>query len=198
MKTPEQKSAKTRKQKNKGRFKGFPFSCFRERRGFSLIESLVALTVLVASITGVLAVASRGLALTGVSRDKVVAFYLAQEPVEYIRSVRDSNKLYNLKQIAEGGSTIDWLDGLGACKLNFCQFDAASLTLSTCSSSDCDYLRFDGDFYGHGTGNETNFRRKVKIEEINPGVEAKIISTVSWSHGLVSQDFTIVEHIFNW
>jgi prepilin-type N-terminal cleavage/methylation domain-containing protein len=45
MKTPEQKSAKTRKQKNKGRFKVSPFSCFRERRGFSLIEMLTVIAI---------------------------------------------------------------------------------------------------------------------------------------------------------
>jgi prepilin-type N-terminal cleavage/methylation domain-containing protein len=51
MKALKHKNTKTRKQKNKGRFKGFPFSCFRERRGFTVVEMLVSITVFTVIMT---------------------------------------------------------------------------------------------------------------------------------------------------
>lgn len=76
-------------------------------RGFTLIETLVAISILVLALTGPLTIISQALRSAYYSRDQIVAFYLAQEAVEYIRNVRDENSL-------KTGATVDsWLNGIG-------------------------------------------------------------------------------------
>ena len=53
--------------------------------GFTLIESLVAISILLLSISAPLTIASKGLASSFFARDQITAFYLAQDAVEYIR-----------------------------------------------------------------------------------------------------------------
>src|SRR3990167_9485995 len=71
------------------------------KRGFSLIETLVAVLLLATAITGPLTIASKSFLVATVAKDQVTAFYLAQDAVEYVRFARDSNKL----------SGSDWLSG---------------------------------------------------------------------------------------
>src|SRR3989344_5315664 len=81
--------------------------------GFTLIETLVAVTVLVAAIAGPLTIASRGLASANLARDQLIANFLAQEAIEFVRNTRDENVLR--------GS--DWLAGLGSCSAQGCEID---------------------------------------------------------------------------
>lgn len=80
-----------------------------KERGFTLIESLVALTLLVTAITGPLVVASRALNDANFTKDQIVAYHLAQEGIETVRAVRDRNSL----------SSAPWLRGLDdtSCKV---------------------------------------------------------------------------------
>ncbi len=91
--------------------------------GFTIIESLVAVMILVMSVTGPLALAARGLSFSTYAREEITAFYLASEGMETIRNIRDSNLLS-----PESGK--DWLGrdmggngGLGRCKNNPCYLD---------------------------------------------------------------------------
>lgn len=72
--------------------------------GFTILETLVAITIILIAITGPLDIIAHSLKASYYSRDEVTAFYLAQEAIEYARNQRDNNEL-NLN------STIDqWLD----------------------------------------------------------------------------------------
>ena len=60
------------------------------RRGFTLIEAMVAISIFTVSILGLMSVLSRGLSDTGYAKRKVIASYLAQEGIEYMRNLRDT------------------------------------------------------------------------------------------------------------
>lgn len=78
-------------------------------RGFSLVEAIISLSILV---VGVLGVASLGIALVSqarLSNSQAVATQLAREGVEVVRSIRDGNWL-----AAEDGSVVEFNDGLSA------------------------------------------------------------------------------------
>ena len=59
------------------------------RGGFTIVETLVALSIFSISITAMIVVSGQGISNTGTASNKIVADYLAQEGVEIIRNIRD-------------------------------------------------------------------------------------------------------------
>src|SRR3989344_5745503 len=62
-------------------------------RGFTLIETLVAVTLLSVAITAPMSLTTRSLAAAYYARDQITAFHLAQEAIESVRHARDHNIL---------------------------------------------------------------------------------------------------------
>ncbi len=76
------------KQKNKA------YPAKRKRcGGFTLVETLVALSIFSVSILGLMSVLGAGLADTSYAKQKIAGTYLAQEGVEYLRNMRDTDVL---------------------------------------------------------------------------------------------------------
>ena len=59
--------------------------------GFTLVETLVAIAVLMVAIAGPLSIANKALTSALYSRDQSIASNLAQESMEIIKNVRDNN-----------------------------------------------------------------------------------------------------------
>lgn len=78
------------------------------QKGFTLVETLVAIMVLTLSIVGPFQIVQGVLQSAYSARDQLIAAGLAQEGIEYVRLIRDSNYLYN----ARNGPSVTWLNGL--------------------------------------------------------------------------------------
>lgn len=63
----------------------------KEREGFTIVETLVAITILMIAIVGPMTIAQRGLMASIYARDQVTASYLAQDAMEYMINFRDQN-----------------------------------------------------------------------------------------------------------
>ncbi|PJE74182.1 MAG: hypothetical protein COV01_01630 [Candidatus Taylorbacteria bacterium CG10_big_fil_rev_8_21_14_0_10_41_48] len=173
----------------------------RVARGFTLVEAMVAISILSLSITGPMIIAQKGIGSAIYARDQITAFYLAQEAVEYIRNVRDSNRI----------NQASWLSYLPTCLAGgTCQIDARytdytnESAISACLSGTCPVLSFDTsqNFYGYGSGGSwesTRFTRDVQVTETQANKEAVISVTVSWNTNLFAptRTFTIKEYIYN-
>ncbi|MDP2593588.1 MAG: hypothetical protein Q8P52_03005 [bacterium] len=174
------------------------------RRGFTFIETFVAITILLLLIGAPLSIAERGIITAVYSQDQVTAYYLSQEAVEFIRNLRDKN-------ILDGKS---WLSGLeGKCLASECGIDVTASDqgnekqIFKCSESgkSCN-LAFNPEtgIYGHRSVNNqdwyaSSFKRKVVVNELSIGKEAQIIVTMAWKTGtLEEKTFTITENIFSW
>ena len=163
--------------------------------GFTLVETLVAITVLTLALGGPMTLATRSIKDSLASRNKVVAFYLAHEAIEYVKNTRDSNFLERIS----GGSN-PWLQGLSVCSssVNGCRIDVVNDSVSGCGSP-CEVLRFDSisRVYSYNSGGDSIFTRKITIDDsLNGGDEAKVIVTVEWTdYGL--RNVTLTQNMFN-
>lgn len=165
------------------------------KKGFSLVEALVAIAILVVSIVGPMTIASKGMTSAVFAKDQITAFYLAQEAVEFIRNERDNNIIKGL----------GWLTGnLNICRAeNGCRIDISENVpnmdkIQGCGASTCSVLRYDvnTNFYNYRDGPDSKFTRIIKMESINPN-EEQITVTISWRTGFVEKTFTVKENIFN-
>ncbi len=164
-------------------------------RGFTLIETLVAVTILVGAVTATLAISVQGMLLSNASRERLVAAYLAEEPIEYIRSERDSNVMQGMP---------GWLDGLAPCMApQTCQIDMSTTppTVTPCSGA-CPALRFDEltGLYGYVRGTDSLYARSVSIVTPVAGNadEAEITVTMNWRGRSTPKSFVVTDTIFRW
>lgn len=153
--------------------------------GFTLVEALVAITVLTLALGGPMTLATRSIKDSLASRNKVVAFYLAHEAIEYVKNRRDSNFL--TKMATGDFPSSDWLDRIGACSsANGCKIDITGNNVSGCPPA-CPVMKFDGKNYTYNISDpDSIFTRTVKItnpDNTTPiaGDEIKVTVTVEWT-----------------
>ena len=152
-------------------------------KGFTLIEVIVSIAILLIGIVGIYNVFSRILTLTSGISNKLVSAYLAQEGIEIVRNIRDTNWI-------EG---VSWNDGLGAG-----DWEADYTTGSLDDSYDGDFLNIGSDgFYNYPSGIPTKFRRKITIEQIDSNT-LKVTAWIGWEERGNSHNFEIEEYIYNW
>jgi prepilin-type N-terminal cleavage/methylation domain-containing protein len=169
--------------------------------GFTLVETLVAISLLTISIVAPMSLASQSLATAYYARDQVTAFYLAQEAIETVRAVRDSQIL----QIAQSqsGSTINLFGPIPLGNVPFTvdarQNDPAR-AITRCNGT-CPPLQTDGTLYGYGSGwADTNFTRTVTAAYIAGGTdEVRVTVKVEWQTGAIQKrSFSISENVYRW
>jgi prepilin-type N-terminal cleavage/methylation domain-containing protein len=61
------------------------------KRGFTIIETLVAITILMISIAGPLTIANQAITSAVTAKNQMIATGLAQEALEYINNIKDNN-----------------------------------------------------------------------------------------------------------
>ncbi len=180
--------------------------------GFTLVETLVAISILMIAITGPLVISSQVLNYSYFARDQITAAYLAQDAIEYIRNVRDQNFLANLsnpgsKNWLAAGDTLTLVDLCGTNKK--CKLDSqVSSSISVCSSDPnigCGVMQYNKETgiynYTSGIGGDivdSKFTRDITLNQITDN-EIQIKATVSWNTGNVkNQSLTLTENLFNW
>ncbi|MBX4189372.1 type II secretion system GspH family protein [Candidatus Parcubacteria bacterium] len=182
------------------------------KSGFTLVETLVAIGILVISIIGAFTAAQSGLSTSIYAKNQVIAFYLAQEAVEQIRNIRDENSL----------NSRNWLLGIAydpindpcfpgkVCRVNTLDNvvsvpDGIFTHLTQCtnvSGPKCDNLQQAPSVghYGYHTDPAwvvTPFNRQITITPINLH-EVSILVTVTWSKGPINQTFQVRENLLDW
>lgn len=159
-------------------------------KGFTLVETMIAIAILMLAILGPLTIAAAGLRNSLYAKDEITAYYLAQEGIEYVRAIRDWNYFDN---------NSSWLDGLTACidspgNQHGCAIDGYTWIMSgdanvvECSSASCNegvlYLTANEDYTHESSGNTVSrFKRYIKIDLANLSTpdDVKVTSTVVWT-----------------
>lgn len=79
-------------------------------KGFTLVEAMVAITIVTIAIAGPMYAANRAIVAAQTANNQFVAAHLAQEGIEYIRSMRDDAYLYQYGQGNPSASIDAWND----------------------------------------------------------------------------------------
>ncbi|MBI5470055.1 prepilin-type N-terminal cleavage/methylation domain-containing protein [Candidatus Kaiserbacteria bacterium] len=172
-----------------------------ESAGFTLIETLVAISLLTVAIVAPMSLTAQSLASAYYARDQITASYLAQEAIEAVRSVRDGNILLNSQ-----GTQVDLLSYNGNSLVSMSPFtiDTRNNAITLCPSNGCPALETDGNFYGYGGGasgwTTTQFTRSVSAILVGSGTdEVKISVVITWRSGAFQErSFSIAEDLYRW
>ena len=163
--------------------------------------------ILSIAITGPLTIASRGLESSLQTKNQIIAYSLAQDAIEYVRFVRDTNKL-NSRSWLTNLSNCTSSDGSKACYLDSTEQNPISPGLCI---SGCGVLYYNSatGFYNYATGvgqTQSPFIRTIQIYTPYNGTagvggadEAVIVVNVAWfDGGLQNHSISLQESIFNW
>lgn len=143
--------------------------------GFSLLEVVIAMFVLSVGMLGVMQLMSGTLRHSFNQRDAVVASQLAQEGVELVYNIRDTNMVGGSPAFNGIGNGSGW------------RIDATSSTPALSGGAFGLYERTSDHVYTHNSsgGTATKFSRKILVDEINSSgiISKKVTSFVVWSGG---------------
>lgn len=176
--------------------------------GFTLVETLVAVTLLTIAIAAPISLTSKSLATAYYARDQITAFHLAQEGIEAVRHVRDQNILYTALNPDE---PVDILFGILSEGEDTDKFAISTIDdeIYPCDGNEgCPPLELDptGTFYGYwDDGEETRFTRTVEVWTVDPDLnevpqEIQVEVTVSWRTGAFKRERKVVisENLYRW
>ena len=176
-----------------------------DKRGFSLFETLVAIFLLMLAVAAAMSLTQKSLSTAYLSRDNVIASYLAQDAMEYVRAIRDHNYI-----VSNSGTITPWLTGLTGCIAATCGVDTTTGgAMFGCSGASCQ-LKFNSTtgHYNYLSGTASPFSREITLCHVGTGAcgiapsetyEMSIIITIKWKAGAFGDQTVVLrENISNW
>lgn len=194
----------------------------RTEKGFTLVETLVAIFILMLALTGPIYLATLALRTAVGSRDGISARYLAEEVVEVLRNKRDtrtlSGSVYASSEWAQKGA--DTLTNGVNC------FNPKNVSTSKCEmqrdystgvynfvacGGSCSALRFTPNstisFYGTNDTSApfSKFTREFYLEvglqdpavDSNPQKELRVVVNIKWNDHGTNKVYTLIEYLHN-
>jgi len=179
------------------------------KKGFTLVETLVAILILMTAVTGPLTLAYRGFSAATTAKEYIVGYFLAQDALEFVRFARDTNLLSRCDWIdgTSGASCSGGIDLSNCLSSNGCRFDSTSSDPPVvCPApvppvSGCPVLQYDEGTgkYQYTSGPNSLYRRQTNIEDGSNPDEITVTVTVQWtSDGGMFREATVSENMFNW
>lgn len=158
--------------------------------GQLLIEAVVAMGVISVGLLGVFSVLSNSLAISKVTSNQYVGTYLAEEGIEVVKNMIDTNQTaWNLNLVQ------------GSAYKFAVEYDSATPNVADLGQP----LRFDPStgLYNYETGNSTTFVRTITVTSLpvdgNPGEELRVDSVVTWlDQGGMPDSVTLEDDFYNW
>jgi len=141
----------------------------KKEGGFTIIESMIAISIVLVGVLSALILIIRSLALAPLIEDKLVASAVAQDCIERVIQVRNSNYIESKQS-----SVVGWDDDINGIS---CTDESGKLSR----------------FFGSGTKLET------KSIPDNPSAKEKEIKcTVNWTTKGAPYTLIVIDNLFDW
>ncbi|MCH8244688.1 prepilin-type N-terminal cleavage/methylation domain-containing protein [Patescibacteria group bacterium] len=167
------------------------------QKGFTLIEVLAASFIIIMGVGGAMALIQQSISFTSNAALQLEASYLAQEGMEIVRNIRDTNLLKIHKGV--GGNWTDGLidpdgDGTNECAIG-CQSDYAQSFLTAYQDT---LLQFSNGFYSHiPSTTDSIFKRKITVTSLDPDI-LEVLVEVMWEERGRSHTVKAATKLYNW
>jgi prepilin-type N-terminal cleavage/methylation domain-containing protein len=178
-------------------------------KGFTLIETLFAVLIFSAALVSLMTIAGRGITATASARSQITAHYLAQEGLEVVRNIRDTN--FVLDAVWDGG--FSQCTGQSSqqfqspCQVNYGSNSAAATpTLGACTNN-CAVFTANQAYVDAGFAGAvpSPYQRRVWVvphtgQSNTTGVpdEYQVISQVIWTDRTISRRVELATVIKQW
>ncbi len=160
--------------------------------GFTIVETLVAVTILMIAIAGPLTVATQALHAAQDAKNQMIATNLAQETIEELRNFKDNNITTTSLDQLFGGYVPGGSGGNGPWFIEPNRYGSGTFITGPCTqvSTVC-ALSIDPDNgYSVGQFARTPFRRSFIATQVSSS-EYLITVTVTWSSGTADNQIRI-------
>ena len=167
-------------------------------QGFTLVEAIVAMGVIAVGFTGSLVLLSKSTSQANSLKDRVIAAHLAEEGIELIRNIRDTNWL--------NPGNPGWRSGLNDTNNGLVNYDESFMTNNSDQNSWC--LNWNGTHYKHAAAPNyicnTSFKRHMELATKSETISGQnvdyleIKSVVEWREKSFNRNITVVDHLYDW
>ncbi len=170
----------------------------RDNKGQSIIETLVAVAVIVVGLVGILALVVNALAAGKISKETVTATNLAREGIEVVRSVRDTN-WFQKKDFSEeiiGGGDIRYAKPV----FNPTKNDWSLISGTSADLFNAEYKLSFSDYYNYnGKGNDSGYYRMITVKKnlVDPN-QLEITAKVGWREGGKNKEIVLSDYLTDW
>ena len=154
------------------------------KKGFTIIELLVVILIISIGITGSYALVGNIFASSSLMAQRLSAAYLAQEGIEIVRNIRDSNWV-------NGDS---WDDGL---PFGDFEVDYTALSLSDSDSYEGNKLKINNNIYNYTSGTDSIYDRKITIS-LNGDGSLNVTVIITWFSNNSNHSILIEGNIYDW
>jgi len=179
-----------------------------DQQGFTLVEVITALTIIMVGITGAFQLVNQSLATSNTAAMQLTAAYLGKEGFEIVRSIRDDNYLkYLFSEGADGYENLDtaWMNGLaqnGSPNPRNCSAGCgADYTMRNLEEGWANQkLKHDGSFFNYSTGNLTIYQRIITVTPMPSVADTDYLNVsvkVIWSDRGKPRSVEIQENLYN-
>ncbi len=178
---------------------GAPSGSSQNPEGFTILELMIGIFILMVAVTGIYVLVSRLFIYNRYLSSKMTAAYLTQEGIEVVRGIRDANWI----------NSNEWTAGIFCCEIdNSCPFGRTC----QCDGCEADYestrlypasgdnLEIDSnDFFSYPASSQwiTDFERIIGVRKHNEEY-IEVCVTTQWGPKTDNYMVRACDKLYNW
>jgi len=175
------------------------------RGGFTLIEVITALSIVMVGVISAYALVNQSLSAANSASMQLTAAYLGKEGIEIVKNIRDTNYLKYFNSYG-GYDENSWKSGLvpaGAPTSVNCagasgctaDYKSGSVTLSTANAGQP--LKVDSNgLFSYSSGSSSAYKRKITVNDNGSYLNVNV--RIDWSERGHNRWLVVEENLYKW